>query len=72
MPNVNFNEEKTSYAGWAGDEVIVHTNGSVTFRMWDVRTCAPENPRKEALKRMFGCSKRAPETAIDWDFLLED
>jgi len=46
----------------------------VTFRMWDVRTCAPEKPQKELLKRMFSScrSKKAPETAINWDFLLED
>lgn len=54
------------------DDVLVRTRGQVTFRMWDVQTCAPENTRKETLRRMFGCARKAPETAIDWDFLLED
>ncbi|KZT28664.1 hypothetical protein NEOLEDRAFT_1175523 [Neolentinus lepideus HHB14362 ss-1] len=55
------------------DEVVVHTDGAVTFRMWDIQTCAPENRGKETWKRMLGCcAKKAPETAIDWDFLLED
>ncbi|EPQ58559.1 hypothetical protein GLOTRDRAFT_137243 [Gloeophyllum trabeum ATCC 11539] len=54
------------------DEVVVSTAGNVTFRMWDVQTCAPENRSKECWKRMFGCAKKAPETTIDWDFLLED
>jgi hypothetical protein len=40
--------------------------------MWDVNACAPENTQKETLKRMFGCKHRAPETTIDWDFLLAD
>ncbi|KAJ4488565.1 hypothetical protein J3R30DRAFT_3696449 [Lentinula aciculospora] len=54
------------------DCVVVVTNGNIMFRMWDVQICAPENAQKETLKRMFGCSKKAPETTIDWDFLLED
>ncbi|GLB35427.1 hypothetical protein LshimejAT787_0209920 [Lyophyllum shimeji] len=54
------------------DEVVVATRGHITFRMWDVRTQAPEKAQREALKRMFGCVRKAPETAIDWDFLLED
>ncbi|TFK46006.1 hypothetical protein OE88DRAFT_1668405 [Heliocybe sulcata] len=55
------------------DEVVVHTDGNVTFRMWDVQTCAPESRGKETWKRMLGCcTKKAPETTIDWDFLLED
>ncbi|KAF8955438.1 hypothetical protein BDZ97DRAFT_1857749 [Flammula alnicola] len=54
------------------DDVVVVTRGRVTFRMWDVQTCNPENTHKESLKRLFGCSRKAPETAIDWDFLLKD
>ncbi|KAF8061596.1 hypothetical protein FPV67DRAFT_1452513 [Lyophyllum atratum] len=54
------------------DDVVVATKGRVTFRMWDIQTQAPENTQREALKRMFGCARKAPETAIDWDFLLED
>ena len=57
------------------DEVVVETAGSVTFRMWDIHRGEPEARCREACKRAFGlgwCSKRAPEVAIDWDFLLED
>lgn len=54
------------------DEVVVCTRGHIAFRMWDIQTHSPENCRVEALKRMFGCTKKAPETTIDWDFLLED
>jgi hypothetical protein len=54
------------------DEVFISTRGRITFRMWDIQTGTPENCRLEALKRMFGCVKKAPETTIDWDFLLED
>ena len=57
------------------DEVIVHTAGQVTFRMWDIDRNEPEARCKEACKRMFGlgwCSKRTPEVNIDWDFLLDD
>ncbi|KAF5386562.1 hypothetical protein D9615_001905 [Tricholomella constricta] len=54
------------------DDVVVCTRGRITFRMWDIQTHAPENTQREALKRMFGCTRKAPETAIDWDFLLED
>ncbi|KAG5647198.1 hypothetical protein DXG03_001157 [Asterophora parasitica] len=53
------------------DDVLVCTRGRVTFRMWDIQTRTPENSQKECLKRMFGCTRKAPET-IDWDFLLED
>lgn len=70
MQGVHLNEEV--YDAWEGDTVVVYTQGNVTFRMWDTTTCSPENPRKETLKRIFGCSTKAPETAIDWDFLLED
>lgn len=59
---------------WDIDEVVVETKGTVTFRMWDVRANAPENLRKETLKRMFGVSKK-PEgmrSGINWDFLLDD
>jgi len=55
----------------AEDEVVLHTRGRVTFRMWDVITGTSECVQKEALKRMFGCGKQSPETTIDWDFLLE-
>ncbi|KAI0691013.1 hypothetical protein BC835DRAFT_1407360 [Cytidiella melzeri] len=57
------------------DEVVIHTAGQVTFRMWDIHRGEPEVRAKEACKRMFGfgwCTKRSPEVAIDWDFLLED
>jgi len=57
------------------DEVVVHTLGQVTFRMWDIHRGEPEVRCREACKRVFGlgwCAKRAPEVAIDWDFLLED
>jgi len=54
------------------DDVVVRTRGHITFRMWDIQTHAPENTQKEALKRIFSCVRRAPETTIDWDFLLED
>ena len=57
------------------DEVVVETTGSVTFRMWDIHRGEPEARCREACKRAFGlgwCSKRSPEVAIDWDFLLED
>ncbi|KAJ3564118.1 hypothetical protein NP233_g8504 [Leucocoprinus birnbaumii] len=54
------------------DDVFVHTKGHITFRMWDVGIRAPENAPKESLKRLFGCARRAPETAINWDFLIED
>ncbi|PCH38426.1 hypothetical protein WOLCODRAFT_136266 [Wolfiporia cocos MD-104 SS10] len=55
------------------DEVVVITSGQVTFRMWDVHRGEPEARCREACKRVFGwCTKRAPEVAIDWDFLLDD
>ena len=57
------------------DEVVVHTAGQVTFRMWDVDRGEPEARCREACKRIFGfgwCAKRSAEVAIDWDFLLED
>ena len=57
------------------DEVFVHIEGHVTFRMWDIHRGEPEARCKEACKRMFGlgfCSKRTREVAIDWDFLLDD
>ncbi|KAH7889982.1 hypothetical protein F5I97DRAFT_1849078 [Phlebopus sp. FC_14] len=69
MGNVRLNEE--AYAKWNGDEVLVQTGGAVTFRMWDVHTSAPEKLHKETLKRLFSC-KKAPETRINWDFLLDD
>ncbi|KAF5358094.1 hypothetical protein D9756_001972 [Leucocoprinus leucothites] len=54
------------------DDVFVYTRGHITFRMWDIQIRAPENAPKESLKRLFGCARRAPETAINWDFLIED
>ena len=57
------------------DEVVVDTAGAVRFRMWDVRKGAPEARCREACRRALGlgwCARRAPEVAIDWDFLLED
>ncbi|KAF8919256.1 hypothetical protein CPB85DRAFT_1212878 [Mucidula mucida] len=69
MPNVRFQDSVDS--GLPEDEVVVVTSGRITFRMWDVRTGTPENAQKEALKRMFGRTHKAPET-IDWDFLLDD
>ncbi|EGN96255.1 hypothetical protein SERLA73DRAFT_185903 [Serpula lacrymans var. lacrymans S7.3] len=70
LGNVHLNEEM--YEEWGGDEIVVGTAGTVTFRMWDTHTGAPENAKKETWKRMFGCTKKAPETAINWDFLLDD
>ncbi|KIK63526.1 hypothetical protein GYMLUDRAFT_40569 [Collybiopsis luxurians FD-317 M1] len=70
MPNVYFTDEDNDTSG--EDCVLIVTNGIIMFRMWDVQTCSPENPPKETLKRLFSCSKRAPETTMDWDFLLED
>ncbi|PSR81925.1 hypothetical protein PHLCEN_2v6220 [Hermanssonia centrifuga] len=63
------------YGGMEEDEVVVHTAGQVTFRMWDIHRGEPEARCKEACRRMFGlgwCTKRSPEVAIDWDFLLDD
>lgn len=68
MQNVYFSDGNA----YDEDSVVVVTNGNITFRMWDVERCAPENSHKETLKRMFGCARKAPETTIDWDFLLED
>ncbi|KAF9265797.1 hypothetical protein L218DRAFT_986004 [Marasmius fiardii PR-910] len=70
MQNVRFNggvyEE-----GRNEDRVVIETRGHITFRMWDVATGSPECFQKETFKRFFGCSKKAPETTIDWDFLLD-
>lgn len=57
------------------DEVIIHTAGHVSFRMWDIHRGEPEARCKETCKRMFSlgwCMKRSPEVTIDWDFLLDD
>jgi hypothetical protein len=70
MKHVTFNHESND--SWGVDEVIVNSRGPVSFRMWDVNTGAPEKTHKETFRRIFGCSKQAPETAIDWDFLLDD
>ncbi|ESK94264.1 hypothetical protein Moror_8249 [Moniliophthora roreri MCA 2997] len=69
MQNVRFNAiyEETKNE----DCVVIDTRGHITFRMWDAHTGAPECVQKEAFKRIFGCSKKAPETTIDWDFLLD-
>ncbi|KAJ7063516.1 hypothetical protein C8F01DRAFT_80577 [Mycena amicta] len=69
LANARMSSDQASYEE---DEVIVSTRGHVTFRMWDVQTNAPECPQKETLRRLFGCSRKAPETSHDWDFLLED
>ena len=64
-----------TFGGADEDEVVVSTTGTVTFRMWDIHRGEPEARCREACKRAFGlgwCSKRSPEVAIDWDFLLED
>lgn len=72
MANVHFNEDTCDQ--WDTDEVVVQTTGTVIFRMWDVHANAPENSRKETLKRMFGSSKKSEglRRGIDWDFLLDD
>lgn len=71
LQNVRLNEPGAEEV-YSEDDVVVVTRGRISFRMWDVRTCSPENTHKESLKRLFGCSRKAPETAIDWDFLLKD
>ncbi|KAJ7168295.1 hypothetical protein C8R43DRAFT_1085695 [Mycena crocata] len=71
MGNVRLNETDYEHA-YDEDAVVVATRGHVTFRMWDVQTSTPENPQKETFKRLFCCTRKAPETAHDWDFLLED
>lgn len=68
MPNVQMRD--TGFDGWHGDEVVVETSGTVTFRMWDVHTGAPEVTTRETLKRIFG-SKKASGSGINWDFLLD-
>ncbi|KAG8217248.1 hypothetical protein J3R82DRAFT_5337 [Butyriboletus roseoflavus] len=74
MANVRLNAYEDICDQWDADEVVVQTAGTVTFRMWDVHTNAPENSRKETLKRMFGGSKKSEEIhrGINWDFLLDD
>ncbi|KAF9009455.1 hypothetical protein BDQ17DRAFT_1235404, partial [Cyathus striatus] len=71
MRNVRINEQSFAEI-YNEDDVVVYTKGHITFRMWDIQTCAPEKSHKESLKRMFGCGRKTPETAIDWDFLLKD
>ncbi|KAJ7724173.1 hypothetical protein DFH07DRAFT_897319 [Mycena maculata] len=71
MENVRLNEPNDH--AFDEDEVVVSTSGHVTFRMWDVQTSTSENPQKEAFKRLFCCTRKAPETAThDWDFLLDN
>lgn len=70
LKNVHFNDDL--YERPDADEVLISTQGTVTFRMWDVYTNTPENPPKETWKRMFGCAKKAPEISVDWDYLLDD
>ncbi|EIN08011.1 hypothetical protein PUNSTDRAFT_144470 [Punctularia strigosozonata HHB-11173 SS5] len=53
------------------DELIVITTGTISLRMWDVSTGAPECKTRETWRRVFGCGRKAPETPIDWDFLLD-
>ncbi|KAF7311500.1 hypothetical protein MKEN_01052300 [Mycena kentingensis (nom. inval.)] len=72
MANARLHTTGRSPASYDEDEVIVATRGRVTFRMWDVHTNAPECVQVEALKRLFGCARKVPETSHDWDFLLED
>ncbi|KAL0577373.1 hypothetical protein V5O48_004625 [Marasmius crinis-equi] len=69
MPNVRFNGIHED--GKNEDFVVIDTTGHITFRMWDVQTGSPECMQKETFKRFFGCSKKAPETTMDWDFLLD-
>lgn len=73
LRNVRLNESLVQKI-YNEDSLVVVTRGHVTFRMWDVQTSSPENAQKESLRRLFGCSRKAPEheTAIDWDFLLKD
>ncbi|KAF8431747.1 hypothetical protein L210DRAFT_3455970 [Boletus edulis BED1] len=71
--NVCLNEDTLDQ--WDIDEVVIETTGTVTFRMWDVWANAPENIRKETLKRMFCQSAKKHEGicgGINWDFLLDD
>lgn len=71
MRNVRLTE-RMAEPSFNEDDVVVMTEGHVTFRMWDVQTCAPEVAHKECFQRLFGCKRKAPETTIDWDFLLKD
>ncbi|GJE87933.1 hypothetical protein PsYK624_040160 [Phanerochaete sordida] len=74
-PEPGYAEDKWYGGVVEEDEVVVHTAGHVTFRMWDIDRGEPEVRAREACKRMFGfgwCAKRTPEVAIDWDFLIED
>lgn len=71
----SYDEDKWYGGAVQEDEVVVSTAGRVSFRMWDIDRGDTEMRAKEACKRMFGfgwCSKRTPEVAIDWDFLIED
>lgn len=66
---------QAAFGAMEEDEVVVHTAGQVTFRMWDIHRGEPEARCKEACKRIFGlgwCARRSPEVEIDWDFLLDD
>lgn len=69
MANVSLNEETYD---WVGDEVRVQTCGTVTFKMWDVHTNAPEKTHRETLKRIFNCSRKGSQPYMNWDFLLDD
>ena len=73
LRNVRINEPQI-HENDNEDIAAVVTRGHVTFRMWDVQTSSPESTHKESLRRLFGCSRKAPEheIAIDWDFLLKD
>ncbi|PPQ75449.1 hypothetical protein CVT24_013332 [Panaeolus cyanescens] len=68
----NYNDGESDDTMVYEDEVVVNTRGRVMFRMWDIRTGCVENTGREGLKRLFGCSRKAPEMPIDWDCLLKD
>ncbi|KAF9057145.1 hypothetical protein BJ165DRAFT_10505 [Panaeolus papilionaceus] len=72
LTQLHDDDESTESEGTNEDEVLVNTRGKVTFKMWDIQTCSVENAGKEGLKRLFGCTRQAPETPIDWDCLLKD
>ncbi|TRM59931.1 hypothetical protein BD626DRAFT_436491 [Schizophyllum amplum] len=74
LPSARINQKTFDIADEEADEdvVIVSTQGVVNFRMWDVRSCAVENPQRETIKRMFGRKRRTIESPAHWDFLIEN
>jgi hypothetical protein len=74
LQNVRLNDPVIDLEeSYTEDDVVIVTRGRITFRMWDVQSCSPENTHKEALKRIFGGSARKnPRKGIDWDCLLKD